>query len=192
MPSPIGHTIAGFCGFCLVHRSVGADAKIKLLGASVIFANLPDVDILPGLLLGNPSMFHRQGTHSLLMAVVVGGLVALVVRSWKLSGVRWGIWVTMLYLSHLFLDLLVADSSFPRGVQLFWPFSDLYTISPITVFASFDYFKPDLGFLRSVLSSHNVITIAREVILMTPLTWCIYVFARNRRLAQSMKENAKF
>ena len=81
-----------------------------------------------------------------------------------------------MYLSHVVLDLLVNDPSPPFGVQLLWPFSELYFISPITPFAGFDYFDPAAGVVRTLLSSHNLTTMFREILLMAPfvgLCWCV-------------------
>lgn len=178
MPSPIGHSIAGFCGYLLVYRTAGMtlDARLSVLGVSLFLANLPDIDILPGLLLGNPSMFHRQATHSLIVALILSGLAMILAIAWKRLKICWIVWGSLLYFSHIFLDLLVFDPSEPKGVQLFWPISDHYFISPITVFSPFDYFSPDTGIWRSVLSMHNVFTVSQEIVLMLPLAWGLYVW----------------
>jgi len=140
-----------------------------LLTGSVFIANLPDLDFLPGLLLGDLRTFHHQASHSLTAVVIVSLLITGLARSWKLNGVAWGIWGGGLYLSHIVLDLLVNDPSPPFGVQLLWPFSETYFISPLTPFASFDYFSTTIGILASLLSVHNLNTIIRETILMAPL-----------------------
>jgi inner membrane protein len=198
MPSPIGHTIAGLCGVMLVPQTLSLGERRWLLLASVAIANLPDIDILPGLLLGDPRAFHRQGSHSLTAALAVGGLVALLgsvlkvdfswakrrknqpsqpvlnyalVKYWKLNPIRWGVWAAALYASHIVLDMLVADPSPPRGIQLLWPLSETYFSFPISLFGRFDYFDPSLGMVRSILSLQNVFTVLREIILMVPLVW---------------------
>jgi inner membrane protein len=155
----------------LVPQVLAPPGRRWLLLASVAIANLPDIDILPGLLLGDPRAFHRQGSHSLIAALAVGGLVALLVRHWQLNRIRWGIWAAVLYTSHIILDMLVADPSPPRGIQLLWPFSETYFSFPISLFGRFDYFDPNLGMVRSILSLQNVFTVLREIIVMSPLVW---------------------
>lgn len=177
MPSPIGHTIAGFCGYLFAPKGLIPKPQLNTLIASVILANLPDVDILPGLLLGNPTLFHRQGTHSITAGIVVGILVLVLGRRWRQASIRLGLWAAALYLSHIFLDLLVTDPSSPRGVQLFWPFSDAYFISPITVFGGFNYFNPELGMIRSMLTVKNLMTVIREFALMLPVYLCFHYLA---------------
>jgi inner membrane protein len=176
MPSPIGHTIAGFCGLLLAPKGAIPKPPLNTLLASVVLANLPDIDILPGLFLGNPAIFHRQGTHSIAASILVGILVSILSRWNRASAkfIRLGVWATALYFSHIVLDLLVTDPSPPRGLQLFWPFSDAYFISPITVFGGFNYFNPEMGMLRSILRANNLITVLREIALMMPIYLCVH------------------
>ncbi len=100
---------------------------------------------------------------------MVSLLVGRLATMWKLNGIGWGIWGGSLYLSHVVLDLLVNDPSPPLGVQLLWPFSGSYFISPITPFASFDYFDPAMGIASTLFSVHNLTTTLREILLMAPL-----------------------
>lgn len=176
MPSPVGHTLAGLCGFILVSQYVAPRQRLQLLLGSVFIANMPDLDILPGLLLGNPSSFHRQGTHSLTAAAVTEVIVALLAKRWKLRRIQWGIWAAGVYTSHIFLDMLLDDPSPPFGVQALWPFLKTYFISPITVFASFDYFDPAQGMVRTMLSAHNFLTVLQEIVLLLPFVWLAWYF----------------
>jgi len=143
---------------------------------SVVIAILPDFDFLPGLLLGDLRAFHHQASHSLTAVVIVSLLITGLARRWNLNGMAWGIWGGGLYLSHIILDLLVNDPSSPFGVQLLWPFSESYFISPVTPFASFDYFDQTAGMISAMLSVHNFQTMVREILLMAPLvglTWYV-------------------
>ena len=169
MPSPVGHTLAGICGYLVARGHVPLHRRRWLLIGSVSLAILPDLDFLPGLLLGDLRTFHHQASHSLTAVVIVSLLLGCLARRWNLKGMAWGIWGGGLYLSHIVLDLLVNDPSTPFGVQLLWPFSETYFISPITPFASFDYFNQTIGILSSLFSVHNLNTIIKEIVLMAPL-----------------------
>jgi len=158
-----------------------------VLFVSVVIANLPDVDFLPGYLLGDLTTFHHQATHSITAAVIVGLLIAALASRWKFNGIGWGVWGGSVYLSHVVFDLLVNDPSPPFGVQLLWPFSDSYFISPFTPFARFDYFDPTAGMVSTMLSVHNLITMLREFVLVAPivaLAWFVGKFC-NRRHVES-------
>ena len=48
------------------------------------------------------------------------------------------------------------------------PDSEAYFISPITPFAGFHYFDPELGIVRTLLSVKNIATVLREILLMAP------------------------
>ncbi len=179
MPSPVGHSLAGLCGFLLGRKGLPTRKQAWLFVGAVALANLPDLDFIPGLLVGDPRVFHHQGAHSLAAAVLVGLTIGLLSWFWKSNPVWWGVWGGSIYLSHVLLDLLINDPSPPFGSQLFWPFSSSYFISPFTPFSSFDYFDPELGIVRTMLSLHNLMTILREFLLLLPvvmLSW--YIFRR--------------
>ena len=54
------HTAAGYLAYEAV-RPAGPHQR-RLLAAAVALANAPDLDFVPGLVLGHPGMFHR-GAH---------------------------------------------------------------------------------------------------------------------------------
>lgn len=179
MPSPIGHSLAGLCGYMVARNNVDPPCRGWFLCGTVTLANLADLDFLAGLLLGDLSAYHHQATHSLLAVAVVILLVGFVAGGRKLNEIGWGLWAGGLYLSHIILDMLVNDPSPPFGVQLLWPFSQAYYIAPITPFARFDYIDPAAGILAAVLSTHNLGTVQRELILVSPLiavTWLLGKF----------------
>lgn len=180
MPSPVGHTLTGLCGFLVAQRHVVPRRRGWLLVGSVVTANLPDLDFLPGLLLGNPAFFHHQATHSLAAVVIVSVLIGSLASWWNLNGIRWGTLGGGLYLSHVVLDLLINDLSSPFGVQLFWPFSKAYFISTFTPFSGFAYFDPALGMLRSILSVYNLRVILWEIVLLAPLVALAWYVGRYR------------
>lgn len=180
MPSPVGHALAGFCGFALIRGQVAPVRVSRALFLSFLISQLPDLDILPGLLVENPSLYHHKGTHSLVAALIVGLLIGALANRWKLSAATWAIWGGGLYLCQVFLDMLVDDPSPPLGVQLLWPFSEQYYIAPFTPFERFDYGHPTLDFIGAVMSSHNLGTALREVVLMAPFVGLAWYLGRPR------------
>ena len=169
MPSPLGHSLIGLSGYPQLSKWLSPYPPLLWVGLFVVVANLPDVDILPGLLMGNPALYHRQATHSVAAAVAIGTLAALLVRRQGPPNYRIGVWMALLYGSHLLLDMLVADDAAPYGIQLLWPLSSRYFMSPISLFPGFQYFEPDLGFMRSVFSLTNLKVAIREVLILLPL-----------------------
>jgi membrane-bound metal-dependent hydrolase YbcI (DUF457 family) len=161
----------------IVHKRVMPCKGGWLLIGAVVLANLPDCDFLFGLMLGDPRLFHHQATHSLTAALAVGLLLGCLMSRWRLNGILWGIWGTGLYLSHVVFDILVNDPTPPFGIQLLWPFSEAYFISPIIPFARFDYFDPAKGMVRTLLSIHNLGTVLREILLMVPFVGLAWYFS---------------
>jgi inner membrane protein len=188
MPSPIGHTLAGICGFYLAYPQIPKTQRIPALLTAIFVANSPDLDILPGLILyQDPSLLHRQATHSFIVAIFMGCLVALMTRILNFKSWHWiGLWFGGLYASHILLDLLVADDAVPYGMQAFWPMSFSYFISPLTIFNGFDYAEPGLTMLQSMMTWNNLIGVLKEFAILTPLAWFSWIFA------MKSKKNAEF
>jgi len=127
----LAHTAAGYVAYEAV-RPAERHRPMLLLGA-VALANAPDVDYLPGLVIGHPGAFHRGITHTLAAAVVVA-IAAWLLR--RLRDPRWSaraaLWVGATYASHLVVDYFTPDTKGPGGGQFLWPLSSSYWISPVT------------------------------------------------------------
>ena len=128
MPLPLGHTAVGWAAYETVRTQSPDQAhytitsRISIYTYVTVLANLPDLDILLGLLInGNGASLHRGPTHSLLFALAAGYLAS---KSWRLWHriPRFGFGLcTALILSHVAVDMLLTNSP----VSLFWPF-ELY------------------------------------------------------------------
>lgn len=121
----------------LAHLAIGAAAGRlaagrRHLGASALCAALsllPDADVL-AFELGIPyhhPLGHRGATHSILFAVVCGGLAWAVARLRRGEAARWGLVVGLTVLSHPLLDMLTTGG---LGVALGWPLSDARVFFP--------------------------------------------------------------
>ena len=161
----------------LARNGVRSSQQGWLFIGSVFIANLPDLDILPGVLQGDLSVFHHQQTHSLAAAILFGLLIGLLGRWWQGNGVRWALWAGGLYLSHIILDLSLNDPSPPYGLQLLWPFSESYFMFPFTPFVSFSYARSVIGTVALLFSPHNLNTMAKEIVLMAPLVGLAWYLA---------------
>jgi inner membrane protein len=185
MPSPIGHTLAGISGFYLVYPQIPKPQKIAALLTAIFVANAPDLDIFAGLILHqNPGILHRQATHSFIVAIVLGCLIAGIIRLLNIKNASWiGLWFAGLYASHICLDWLVADDGFPYGLQALWPFSQDYFISPLTIFNGFDYATEGLTMIQSMMTFNNLIGTLKEFAILTPIAFLSWGFG--------MKSNQK-
>jgi membrane-bound metal-dependent hydrolase YbcI (DUF457 family) len=124
MPLPLGHAAIGLTTYELGSNSNSGLNRLKIFISIVILANLPDIDVIAGLLLyGNGNAVHRGPTHSILFALVAGFLASM---AWKLSyqipKVKFGICFYMI-LSHVLADFFLTSSD----VSFFWPFEVHWT-----------------------------------------------------------------
>ena len=165
MPSPVGHSLAGLIIYSATNRSIASRGS-QLRALFMLVANAPDLDFLPGLVVGDLSRYHHGPSHSIGFAVLMG-VMASVVISRRLYAFVMGF---SLYLSHVVLDYLIQDPSPPNGVQIVWPLSHEYYMAPFAFFPKFDY-RP--GFTESVLlaffSLNNLMTVMTELLLLLPL-----------------------
>ena len=118
MPLPLGHAAIGLMTY---ETSVGHSAfqNWKRFIFITALANLPDVDVIFGLLFKwNGNAFHRGPTHSLIFAITAGFLAYIIAKRWfKIRRITY--WFSiLLILSHVIADALLTNSP----VSLFWPF----------------------------------------------------------------------
>ena len=125
MPLPLGHPAIGLATYETVQNSEHDYSRWGTFALITVLTNLPDVDVLLGLLLkGNGNFFHRGPTHSLLFAVLAGYAASHLWRLWgKLPPLGFPLCFGLVF-SHVLADMAFTASP----VSLFWPFQ-LY-VSP--------------------------------------------------------------
>ncbi|MDJ0781710.1 MAG: metal-dependent hydrolase [Desulfosarcinaceae bacterium] len=118
MPLPLGHTAIGLLTHEAAEAPPPAGERLKWFLIVTILANLPDTDVIFGLLMnGNGSLFHRGPTHSLLFAVMAGCLISFLSRYWRvLPTIRCRTAVALI-LSHVIADALFTAAP----VSFLWP-----------------------------------------------------------------------
>ena len=119
MPLPLGHVAIGLATYETIQDSANRRSRLGVILFILILANLPDVDVILGLIFqGNGNLFHRGPTHSLLFAFMAGWVAS---QLW-----RWCNWIPRLgfpicfgvVLSHVLADMLLTAAP----VSLLWPF----------------------------------------------------------------------
>ena len=118
MPLPIGHAVIGFTTQSLFSAEESSSDRWKALLGILILSNLPDVDVLLGIVFqGNGNVFHRGPTHSLMFALIGGFLATRVLRLWSPLP-RFSFRICFLFiLSHVVADFVFTSSP----VSFFWP-----------------------------------------------------------------------
>lgn len=180
MPLPVAHSLAGAAIYAALDED-GAMRPSRRLVAAVVLANAPDLDLVPGILAGDPNRFHHGFTHTLLTAVVVAAVAACVGRcvgaGWPLRGGLGAgarglfLMVAVAWASHVVLDVLTHDPSPPVGVPALWPLVDeRFTVGPLFLRADKVAGQATAGeFFSSLLSVHNLAAVTVEALLLAPL-----------------------
>jgi len=174
--TPWGHLLAGVAAGSAASggRSVlGPWRDLVFFG---VVAVLPDLDFLPGLLLGG-GPWHQGPTHSLLAAALATALCGLWGRRY---GQGWLLaWCgAAVYLSHLAVDFCTVDTLAPIGLPLFWPFSPEHVTAKHAIFLD----VKRRGLSWAVLA-HDLKALAWETLLLGP--WAgLALWLRVRRRAK--------
>ena len=175
MASPIAHSLAGVIVYFACKRDHPFQTRELLI--VVLAANVADLDLIPGLLLGDESLFHRSISHSLLAAGVMAAVAAALLAWWRYP--RAGVLTVMIALalaSQLLIDYLSFDDSAPQGFPLLWPFSDRAFMSEQTVFLNV---RRDHLFTATVIM-HNFKAALLELAIMAPPAWVAWYWRRQR------------
>ena len=175
MPSPIGHSLAGYA----IYSSVEARQNWRTIILFVLVAILPDIDFLPGFIVGSPNKYHHQFTHSLGFAVIVG-LLSSGFLSIKGNKQFWrNFWIfSGLIFSHVVLDFFTLDTSVPYGEQLLWPFTTEYYLAPVWLFRDVDRVSSSDFFIKSLFIQHNLWTVVVECAVLLPVIGVIHILKK--------------
>lgn len=172
MPSPYAHAIAGIAiSTPYLNSKIRAMQHKEDIVTLIVFSLLPDLDALPGLLVGNMSLYHNQFTHSPLFAIIVfliySGIRRMIppsrslIHTLKLSAGAYGL--------HLIMDVFTHG----RGLMLSWPFSDERYSPPFVLFYGFRHSEP-------LLSTSHIITFVTESLTMLPVLALVWFMQKRK------------
>jgi inner membrane protein len=178
MPTPAGHALAALAAWTACRPWARGMVRSPWFWLLLVSANAPDLDFLPGLLMGNEALFHRGAGHSIggavLYALAIMAATAAVAGGGRAALA--GALAFLLFTSHLVLDLFVRDIGAPYGIQLFWPFTHGYTMAPWWVFPALDRHPFDWSVVGRAIPVVGV-----ELLLLGPLVAAAALLRRRRR-----------
>jgi len=163
MPSPVGHILGGAAVYLAGARKESRSGL--LLGITLLGSIVPDLDFVPGILIGSMGAFHHGISHSLTVAVLFGVLVFLFVRRVeKAVAVHAAVLAASSYVTHIILDF-VGVSEGTRGVPIFWPLSDERIGYSLHLFGHFRWGDIRDG-LGAIVRWDNVGPVLREILVL--------------------------
>ncbi len=178
MCSPVGHSLMGAVIYVAFNRDrLNVKENWKGYLSYVIVANVPDLDIIPGMLKGDINLYHHQITHTLFFAALftLGVYVFYRPRGEKIT-LRKVLPFFLLYLSHLVLDFFAVDTKPPYGEELFWPFTANYYISSVTPFLDIVRGRT----LLSAINMHNLKAVLVEIAAFGPILLVAMLYQKSR------------
>jgi inner membrane protein len=185
MSSTLGHALCGV-DCLMVGRLYWPQLFPRIRATSVaafaFLANLPDLDLLGGPLIGeHPHYFHGQITHSIIFAIFFAWVLSLA-TPWLKPLSRRTVFITGLVpvLSHVIVDWFTGPNpginpSF--GILIAWPFSSERIHAPITLFLG-----PHHASFDELFSAHNLWVMASELFLFGGAGVCLLLLSPSLRL----------
>lgn len=168
MATPLGHALVA-SGIRVLLDETGKRGLTAPLLLGVLFSVAPDLDFLPGLLVGQPALYHQGISHSFAFALAASlvGAALFRVRGWSFA--RLFLLLTLSYLSHLALDILGPDSRPPYGLPLFWPLSTAHILSPVPLMLGMHHAAATdasvTQWIRGILSLYNIAALWVEALV---------------------------
>ena len=164
MASPICHSLAGISIYLSFNKEIWGYRALKIVILYIFLANLPDIDFIPGIFLGDPGYFHHGISHTIGLAILVTLICITIekirkVKCWPICGI-----VFLLIFSHLIVDLFTKDYLRPYGIMVLWPFNDTYFYPHLLIFTEINREG-----LKGILSISNVLAGLKEILIFTPI-----------------------
>jgi len=159
----LAHATAGYLAYEAL-RPTGPHRPALLAGA-VLMANAPDLDFLPGILIGEPALYHRGVTHT------VGALLVVSVTAWAVARILraptawwWSLAAAAAYGTHLLVDWMTVDAVPPEGIRMLWPLTGAWLHAPFSLFGEI-IIDPSgrTAFLRSLVTPTALLVWGREL-----------------------------
>jgi len=161
VPTSVGHSLLGYILYLIFRKNYKLIKNWKAILFYLFIANAPDLDFIPGMCIGHANRFHHGITHTLGFSIFFALILCLVPKFRKKKNF---IIFFLLCFTHVIVDFLGADTRYPFGVMLFWPFTKKYFISPYSIFLGIHKTT-----LRSLFDLHNFKAIALEVSIFLPI-----------------------
>jgi len=184
MSSPIGHSFAGYIINSYSSRSLKIQG-IKALFLCIFIANAPDLDFVPGLLLGKPNLYHHGISHSIGMAAIFSLFLSSLLNIGDSENLNKDFFLFFsLYCSHLLLDYISYDGRPPIGIPIFWPLSNEYFIFKYPILPPVAHSELTHAtmaqFFNEVFSFHNLYVTLLEFAVSLPLLFIVWILNLKR------------
>lgn len=178
MPSPLAHTTAGYAVYRLLRRR-RSDWEPQvwrlplILLVTLVFSILPDFDTVAGILAGDIGRYHNQGTHSLVVGLLVALLFAVLLARGRMHAFK--AWFPPLLLSyelHVLMDVVTLGE---RGVMLLWPLSSARFDVPFTLFYG-------VRWSEGIFAWQHLVTLATEALFALLVLGGLYLLERRQNV----------
>lgn len=176
MATPLGHGLAGAI-LCIGFRRAGWETPS--VAAAVVVANMPDLDFLPGMLVGWPSKYHHGASHSIGATVIAALALTLLAKVTDRNRTfhRHAIFFGACYFSHIVIDYFTVDTGLEIGIPALWPFSLDLLIASHPIFGD----VKRTPFLDPSVITHDLWNLVIESAIFLPPLLALLYWSRDSR-----------
>jgi hypothetical protein len=188
MPSPIAHSLVGAGAFLALTPETGLKPLSSTLWEKreellffIALANLPDLDMVVGLLLHhNAETFHGLFSHSLFGAILMALAASLIYPIG--NGRKTFLVAFSLILLHDLMDFSASPNLRDPGpgVSLFFPLSERIA-SPLPIFLGIQH-----ATIQQLISFHNLRAIGIELLEFGSLVLILYNLKKHFSIRQNV------
>lgn len=184
MPLPLAHSAAGLSAYLafrpkFMHKT--QKEGLYLLGICLACANMPDIDFVPGILIGEPSKFHPSPSHSIVVCLITA-LVVYFFAGKKLQEIPGKFLLGSIFvslLSHPVLDYFTPVTKKFSGYLFLWPFEFKPYISSFPLFRIVNRLDESVyTFFSSLINVNNMWAIVVELLFSGILLSSITIIKR--------------
>jgi membrane-bound metal-dependent hydrolase YbcI (DUF457 family) len=168
MSSIVGHALAGVSVASAFEHDGTMENRRRLFGLAALLSIIPDLDVLIYIAFRPLGMTpHRGITHTIVFALIAGGLMAIVCRRFLgLTYLRVFLIVSAVLLSHSILDYLMGCGP---AVPFFWPISEKGFLLPFRLVPTAFYSLSAGGLLSVAVLPVTLVGMLLEVVIFLPL-----------------------
>ena len=187
MPSPVAHSLVGAGAFLILTPETGLKPLSFILWEKrrdllffTVMANLPDLDMVVGLLLNSHAdTFHGLFSHSLLGAILMA-LAASLIYSIGSRRKTFLAAFTLMVL-HDLMDFSASPNRIDPGpgVSLFFPLSERIA-SPFPIFFGIQH-----STIQQLISLHNLRAIGVELLEFSTVVFLLYKLKKKFSFTES-------
>ncbi len=166
MPTPIGHALIGASIASFVEpKRIRSRTRYEVMLLAGFVATIPDFDLIPGLIVGRPILYHSGISHSLGIGLLISLFIAALGHFKNRSFIGIFLLCLFAYTSHLILDFFAVDGRPPYGIPIAWPLIREHFISPVPLLPGIRHANSAFASTQTVINGLRTFRSVKKMVI---------------------------